>query len=65
MNDIDGWKLSQDRQARWQLDKGDEEFGVNMTVDGNTVSIDKDGALIVVVSTQALVELLKRAGALL
>jgi hypothetical protein len=36
-----------------------------MTVDRNTVSIDKDGALIVVVSTQALVELLKRAGALL
>lgn len=58
-----GWTLKQDRHGRWMADRGDDEYGVSLTVnDHGTVDIDVDGALVAKsVPVSVIIELLRAA----
>lgn len=66
MSTHEEWTIAQDGKGCWSADRGDEEYGVTVTVDADkTIDVDVDGALAIkAMPASVLVELLRAAGAL-
>ena len=58
-----GWTLSQGRHGRWMADRGNDEYGVTLTVNEHgTVDVDVDGTMVVqAIPTSVIIDLLRAA----